>query len=102
MPNLRNAKKALIQSRVRAARNANVKGHIESLRRSFRKLLEAGKIDDAKKLINELNQAMDKSVTKHVVKANTAARVKSRAMMALNKAAVATPVVAKAKTAKKK
>ena len=89
MPNLSNAKKALAQSKVRAARNANVKGHIDSMRRSFRKLLEAGKIEDAQKLVRELDQAMDKSVTKHVVKANTAARVKSRTMMALNKAIAA-------------
>lgn len=89
MPNLRNAKKALNQSRVRAVRNANVKGHIDTMRRSFRKLLEAGKIEDAQKLVRELDQAMDKAVTKHVLKANTAARVKSRTMLALNKAAVA-------------
>lgn len=86
MPNLRNAKKALAQSRVRAARNANVKGHIDSLRRSFRKLLASGNIDEAQKLVRELDQAMDKSVTKRVIKANTAARVKSRTMLALNKA----------------
>ncbi len=89
MPNLRNAKKALNQSRVRAVRNANVKGHIDTMRRSFRKLLDAGKIEDAQKLVRELDQAMDKAVTKHVFKANTAARVKSRTMLALNKAAVA-------------
>lgn len=89
MPNLRNAKKALGQSRVRAVRNANVKGHIDTMRRAFRKLLEAGKIEDAQKLVRELDQAMDKAVTKHVFKANTAARVKSRTMLALNKAAVA-------------
>ena len=89
MPNLKNAKKALKQSQVRAVRNEKVRGHIESLRRSFRKLLEAGKIEEAQKLINELNKAMDKSVTKRVVKANTAARVKSRAMANLNKAVAA-------------
>ncbi len=89
MPNLRNAKKALKQSEVRRVRNANVKGHIDTMRRSFRKLLESGKIEDAQKLVRELDQAMDKAVTKHVFKANTAARVKSRTMLALNKAASA-------------
>lgn len=89
MPNLSNAKKAMKQNEVRRVRNANVKGHIDTMRRSFRKLLEAGKIEDAQKLVRELDQAMDKAVTKHVFKANTAARVKSRTMLALNKAAVA-------------
>lgn len=89
MPNLSNAKKALAQSKVRAARNANVKGHIDSMRRAFRKLLASGNIEEAQKLVRELDQAMDKSVTKNVVKANTAARVKSRTMIALNKAIAA-------------
>lgn len=89
MPNLSNAKKALAQSNVRAARNTNVKGRIDSMRRSFRKLIDAGNIEEAQKLVRELDQAMDKSVTKHVVKANTAARVKSRTMAALNKAIAA-------------
>lgn len=100
MPNLRNAKKALKQSDVRRVRNANVKGHIDTMRRSFRKLLEAGKIEDAQKLVRELDQAMDKAVTKHVFKANTAARVKSRTMLALNKAAVAPKKEVVAKKAK--
>ncbi len=100
MPNLRNAKKALSQSRVRAVRNANVKGHIDTMRRAFRKLLEAGKIEDAQKLVRELDQAMDKAVTKHVFKANTAARVKSRTMLALNKAAAAPKKVVAPKKAK--
>ncbi len=100
MPNLRNAKKAMKQSEVRRVRNANVKGHIDTMRRSFRKLLEAGKIEDAQKLVRELDQAMDKAVTKHVFKANTAARVKSRAMLALNKAAAAPKKEAAAKKTK--
>ncbi|MFA6018201.1 MAG: 30S ribosomal protein S20 [Patescibacteria group bacterium] len=85
MPNLKNAKKALKQSNVRAVRNANVKAHIDSMRRAFKKLLEAGSIEEAQKLVCELNQAIDKSVTKKIVKANTASRVKSRTMIALNK-----------------
>ncbi len=105
MPNLRNAKKAMKQSDVRRIRNANVKGHIDTMRRAFRKLLEAGKVEDAQKLVRELDQAMDKAVTKHVFKANTAARVKSRTMIALNKAVKAPkkePVVKKEKVAKAK
>jgi small subunit ribosomal protein S20 len=89
MPNLRNAKKALKQSQTRAVRNEHVRGHIESLRRSFRKLLDAGNIEEAQKLVNEINKAMDKAVTKRVVKANAASRVKSRMMVNLKKAVVA-------------
>lgn len=86
MPNLQNAKKALRQSLVRAERNANARAKIEFMRRSFRKLVEDKKFDEAKKLMNDLNQVLDKAAGKHVMKANTVDRVKSRAMKMLAKA----------------
>lgn len=84
MPNLKNAKKALRQSIVRAERNTAVREHIEYMRRSFRKLLESKKFDEAQKLMNELTQALDKAVTKKVMKLNTVSRIKSRAMKKIN------------------
>ncbi len=84
MPNLKNAKKALRQSVVRAERNTAIREHIDYMRRSFRKLLEAKKFDEAQKLMNELTQALDKSVTKKVLKLNTVSRIKSRAMKKIN------------------
>lgn len=86
MPNLKNAKKALKQSLVRTERNKIVSANIDSMRRNFRKLLEAGKIDDATKLVRDLGKALDKAVTKKVVKLNAASRIKSRAMATLKKA----------------
>lgn len=85
MPNLQNAKKALRQSIVRAERNKKVREGIEYMRRSFRKLLAENKLDEAKKLISNLTQALDKAVGKNLIKKNAAARVKSRAMANLNK-----------------
>lgn len=84
MPNLKNAKKALRQSVVRAERNAAIREHIDYVRRSFRKLLEAKKFDEAHKLMSELTQSLDKAVTKKVMKLNTVSRIKSRAMSKLN------------------
>lgn len=86
MPNLKNAKKALRQSLVRAERNATVKASIAFMRRNFRKLLEDKKIDEATKVLHDLGKALDKAVGKNVVKLNTAARVKSRAATKLNAA----------------
>ena len=80
MPNLKNATKALRQSVVRADRNNAMSEHIEYMRRSFRKLLESKKFAEAQKLMSELTQALDKAVTKKVMKLNTASRIKSRAM----------------------
>ncbi|MCR4312370.1 MAG: 30S ribosomal protein S20 [Candidatus Uhrbacteria bacterium] len=87
MPNLKNAKKALKQSIVHADRNKIVKANIDSMRRQFRKLLESAKLDEAKKLVHDLGKALDKAVTKHVVKPNTAARIKSRTAIRLAKSA---------------
>lgn len=84
MPNLKNAKKALRQSIVRAERNDAVREHIAYMRRSFRKLLEAKKFEDAQKLMSELTQALDKAVTKKVLKLNTVSRIKSRAAKKIN------------------
>ncbi len=85
MPNLQNAIKALRQAKVRAERNKRRKNALETMRRMFRIKLEAGKIDEAKKLAQDIYQAIDKAVGKGVVKLNTGARVKSRMMARLNK-----------------
>lgn len=87
MPNLNNAKKALRQSVKRAERNALVTANIAYMRRSFRKLLEGKKVEDARKLLVDLTQALDKAVSKNILKKNTVARLKSRATKNLNAAA---------------
>lgn len=86
MPNLANAKKALRQNKKRAARNKVVKDELHSLRRGMRKLVEAGKLDEAKKLISLLDKKVDKAVKKGIVKLNNAARIKSRYMKKINAA----------------
>jgi small subunit ribosomal protein S20 len=83
MPNLTNAKKALRQSLKRAERNATATANIAFMRRSFRKLLEAKKVDDARTLLVDLTQALDKAVSKNILKKNTVARLKSRAALRL-------------------
>jgi small subunit ribosomal protein S20 len=85
MPNLNNAKKALRQSMVRAKRNAEANAKIAFMRRSFRKLIEDKKIDEATKLMSDLYQILDKAAGKKLLKPNTVARVKSRAMKTLQK-----------------
>lgn len=85
MPNLQNAKKALRQSLVRADRNKLMRERLDYMRRSFRKLLAENKLDDAKKLVSGLTQALDKAVGKNLIKKNAAARIKSRSMAHLNK-----------------
>lgn len=86
MPNLKNAKKALRQNLARAEKNAEARAKIDFMRRSFRKLIEAKQIDEAQKLMRDLNQILDKAVSKNLLKKNMVARVKSRAMKRLAKA----------------
>lgn len=86
MPNLQNAIKALRQSEKRASRNKKRNSDIDNLTRNFRKLLEAGKNDEAKALVATIYKSLDKAVGKNVVKKNTAARTKSRITLRLNKA----------------
>lgn len=86
MPNLKNAEKALRQSKKRASRNLKRMSDIDNVMRQFRKLLEAGKNDDAKALVSTIYQQLDKAVGKKIVKKNTAARAKSRITLRLNKA----------------
>ena len=84
MPNLQNAIKALRQANKRAERNAVRKGLVDSLKRQFRKALEAGKAVDAKTIYQNLTQALDKAASKNVIAANKASRTKSRLAAKLN------------------
>ncbi|MEK9130655.1 MAG: 30S ribosomal protein S20 [Patescibacteria group bacterium] len=85
MPILQNAKKALRQSIRRGKRNKTVLDEIDSLRRHFKVSLKEKKVDEAKKLVQAFSKKMDKAVSKKILKANTVARLKSRAILAVNK-----------------
>lgn len=84
MPIKQNAKKAFRQSVKRTARNKAVKDEIKSLRVKFRKLVTTKEVAKAEELVRQLGKKLDKSVTKGVMKKNTVARLKSRAMAKLN------------------
>lgn len=86
MPQLANAKKALLQSQRRAARRKPKIDEIHSTRRTFRKLIEAGKIDEAKAMLSKMDKMLDKAVSKKLFKKNKSARVKSRIRASINKA----------------
>ena len=84
MPQLANAKKALRQSKRRAERNKVRIEEIHSLRRKFRKLLEAGKLEEIQDVVKRLDKQIDKAVKKNILKLNKASRIKSRYMKKLN------------------
>ena len=86
MPILPNAKKALRQSIRRGKRNKTILDEIDSLRRHFKVSLKEKKVEEAKKLVQSLTQKMDKAVSKKILKQNTVSRLKSRMVIAVNKA----------------
>lgn len=84
MPNLDNAKKALRQSAKIADRNKVVKAEIKSLRVRLRKQVTANMLDKLDETTKLLTKKVDKAVTKHVMKKNTANRIKARMMKKVN------------------
>ena len=83
MPIKQAAKKALRQSLKRQKRNLNYYFKIKDLVKKVRHLVSQKKIDEGKKLLPEIYQALDKAAKKGVIKKNAAARQKSRIFKSL-------------------
>ena len=79
------AKKAYRASKKKRVFNLRRKAAVEKQLKEFRRLIAAKNKAEAQKSISSLYQALDKAVKTDYVKANTASRLKSRAMAALAK-----------------
>jgi len=79
MPNIRSTIKALRQSKKRNARNLQKKTEFKNAVKEIKKLVAAGKIDEAKQLLPKVYQKLDKAVKSDVIKKNKASRLKSKA-----------------------
>ncbi len=79
------AKKALRASKKKRVFNLRRKGAMEDALKDFRKLVVAKNKAEAEKMVPALYQALDKAVKTNYLKANTASRLKSRAMASLKK-----------------
>ena len=85
MPITSSAKKALRASKKKRVFNLRRKGALDRELKAFRKLIVAKSKSEAEKLIPVLYKVLDKSAKTGYIKANTASRLKSRAMAALKK-----------------
>lgn len=85
MPIKASAKKELRKAKRRRVLNLKRQGAMKDSIKKVKKLVAAGKKDEAKKLISAAYQAIDKASKRGVIKKNTAARKKSRLMAAVNK-----------------
>ena len=78
MPIKASAKKAQRQSVKRAAENKAKKDAFKKAVKEVKKLVVAKKLDEAKKLLLEAQQKLDKAAKTNVISKNTASRLKSR------------------------
>lgn len=85
MPITSSAKKALRAGAKKRVYNLRTKAAIDVPMKAFRKFVGEKKIADAKALVSTLYKALDKAAKRNYIKANAAARYKSRIMHALKK-----------------
>jgi small subunit ribosomal protein S20 len=78
MPNIKSAIKALRQSKRRRVYNLRRQRAVSTVTKNIRKLLLAGKKDDAANLLPQAYKALDKAAKTNVIAKNTASRNKSR------------------------
>ena len=87
MPITKSAKKALRQNKTRRVRNVRKIIAYKAAVKDFRKLVAAGKKDEAKKLLPKVYQMLDKASKSGVIKKNKASRLKSNTTRLLQKTA---------------
>ncbi len=85
MPITSSAKKALSASKKKRVFNIRRKVVIDKNLKDFRRFVAAKNKTEAEKLIPTVYQALDKAAKTGYIKANAAARLKSRAMASLKK-----------------
>lgn len=78
------AAKAIRKSAKNRAFNIKTKKEFKELVKEARKLIVAKKADEAKKAVLAASKSLDKASRKKVITKNTAARLKSRLMKAVN------------------
>ncbi len=85
MPITTSAKKALRSSKRKRVFNLRRKNVLQDETKKVRKLIAAGKKDEAVKMMPQVFQSIDKAAKRGVIKKNTASRTKSRIAQALAK-----------------
>ena len=84
MPITQSAKKASRSSKKKRVFNLKRKNEMQFVIKKYKKLLEEKKVEEAKKLVPEIQKAIDKAAKRGVIKKNTASRKKSRLVKVIN------------------
>lgn len=85
MPIKQSAKKELRKAAKRYVLNRQREKTMKDLIKKAQKLATAAKIDEVKKLVPEIYQAIDKAQKRGVIKKNSASRKKAQVMKLVNK-----------------
>ena len=85
MPIIKSAKKALRQSKKRRIKNLAKANNFKLAVKEFRKLVAAGKKDEALKFLPKVYKALDKAAKTNVIHKNKASRLKSNTAKLLAK-----------------
>ena len=84
MPNIKSAMKRVSVIEKKTARNNMIKTGYRTAVKKFEQSVEAGNVEDAKKLLVEATKKIDQACTKGVIVKNTASRKKSNLAKKLN------------------
>ncbi len=87
MANIKSAKKRILTSEKRAARNQAVKSGVKTAVKKVRVAIEQGDKALAQKELLNATSVIDKAESKGIIKKNTASRKVSRLAQAVNKMA---------------
>lgn len=87
MPTTKSAIKAARQNIRHRKINLVALAKIQKATKELKKLVAAGKMDEAKKALNQVFSALDKAAKKNIIHKNKAARKKSRLSKLLKKTA---------------
>jgi small subunit ribosomal protein S20 len=86
MPKIKSAKKALRQSLRRKKQNLWRKNRLKESVKKYKKLVQAEKLEEAKKSLSEVYKLADKTAKTNAIKKGKAKRIKSRMSQLLAKA----------------
>lgn len=78
MPNIRSAVKRMRQNEIRRMRNRSRLSEMRTAIKNFRRLVESGELDEARKILPSVYSVIDKTAQHGAIHRNTAARSKSR------------------------
>jgi small subunit ribosomal protein S20 len=81
----KSARKAIRQNEKRRERNFEYRDKVKNLVKQVRTLVAQKKVDEAKKILPQVYQILDKAAKVGVIKVNNASRKKSRIAQAIGK-----------------